>query len=399
MLIKSGEILIPYPNRMNAAPGQESPKNPYKCQSPSKPCLGSLRKTIYDSAKDCKAASFWKCPKRLDKTKKNLKKVEERFCDKGQMSISRFTKRRLCSYITTNPTFKYEKRALKKNWGQAADTVGPAVQHFFTPMAINEYKGGRISDYERILYLLRYMKGNMALFSVKGDIQSSKLLWTNEDPETEERMNESQLYMDDSLVSFLRKHKSKDFVFANMRLYMLHEDKDTSVHANFLMFDIKHKLLYRYEPSGIGPLYDVFDMDGLDIALQKWGREHKWKYVAPWESCPRQAIGKVAQEQRQAQQKKIGEKDPGGFCKVWALFMMEQKIRNPHLSFEELHDQTVAYFRETNTSMLEFARHFTARVYTSANSLLLKHGYTVEKGTPEEYLEKHWDALLKLAIQ
>jgi hypothetical protein len=377
----------------------ESPKNPYKCQQPSNPCLGSLRKTIYESSKECKQAAFWKCPKRLDKTKKNLKKLEERFCEKGEMGISRMTKRRLCSYITTNPAYKYEKKALKKNWGQAPNTIGPAIQHFFTPKPVKEYQGGHISDAARILYLLRYMKGNLALFTVKGDITSSKLLWSNEDPETDEIMKQAKLYMDDSLVSFLRKHRTKDFVFANMRLYMRHEDKTSSVHANFLMFDMKNKLVYRYEPSGIGPLYDVFDMDGLDVALQKWGRDHKWKYMAPWESCPRQAIGKVAQEQRLAQQKEKSEKDPGGFCKVWALFMMEQKMRNPHLSFEQLHDQTVAYFKETNISMYEFGKYFTARVFTAADELLAKHGYTPEKGTPEDYLEKHWVALLKLAIQ
>jgi hypothetical protein len=364
--------------------------------------MSSLRKTIYESAKECKAAATYACPLRLDKTRKNLKKAEQRKCEKGQMGISRLTKRRLCSYITTNPTYTFEKKVLKKDWVEPAKSIKEAVQLFFTPMEVEEYKGGFISDYARILYLLKYMKGNVDLFLVKGDINASKLLWTNLDPDTDEITPDMNLYIDESLSTFLRKSRKKQYVFANLRMYLKHQkevqgDEGSSVHANFLAFDIKHKLIYRYEPSGIGALYDVFDMDDLDLAFHKWAREHKWKYVAPWESCPRQAIGKIAQNQRLAFNKKKTNMDPGGFCKVWSLFMLEQKMRNPSLSLQELHDQSVAYFKQTNADMLDFARYFTTRVNTTANNILRQHGYTPDKGTPDEYLEEHWNSILNLA--
>ncbi len=314
------------------------------------------------------------------------------------MGISRLTKRRLCSYIQTNPTYKYDKKVLKKNWGNAPKSIKDAVQLFFTPMEIEEYKGGYINDYARVLYLLKYLKGGIDIYFQKGDVSVSNLLWTNVDPETDEIAPTMKLYMDEDLPTFLRKSKKKQYVFANLRLFRQHEDKDTSKHANFLLFDMKHKHVYRYEPSGFA-LYDVFDMDDLDTELQKWGREHKWKYVAPWESCPRQPIGKVAQQQRVAFNMKKAEMDPGGFCMVWSLFMMEQKMRNPTLSFEQVHDQSIEYFKQTKTDMLEFARYFTARVNTTAANILKEHGYTPEKGSPMEYMSKHWNSILKLVTK
>jgi hypothetical protein len=46
---------------------------------------------------------------------------------------------------------------------------------------------------------------------------------------------------------------------------------------------------------------------------------------------------------------------------------------------------------------LDFARYFTTRVNTTANNILRQHGYTPDKGTPDEYLEEHWNSILNLA--
>lgn len=346
--------------------------------------------------------SVEQCAKNL--TKKNRKPGKKTRQCESIKDISRLTKHRLCSYIMTHPSQVYEGRVVKKDWLEPPKAEMNAIMgRFFTPKTVKEYVGGHIPDYARILYLARYFgaERDAALFTVKGSLDNTKVLWSNEEPITEKVMEEPTLQISDDLIPFLKKNEKKRLVFALLRLYINHDDGDDSAHSNFLTFDIKHKIMYRYEPSGLG-LYDIFSMDALDDALIAWAKQIGFKYEAPWESCPRQMLAKAAAVQRLAFNKeKRPEKDPHGFCKVWSLFMMEQKIRNPEISFDKLHDLVIKHFLSTNVDMTEFARRFSSRVIETANDMLLLHGY---KGKQEDreaagkYMEKHWGSIMSLAM-
>lgn len=173
-----------------------------------------------------------------------------------------------------------------------------------------------------------------------------KALWTNYDEDEDIPLNEWKLQFPSLFESTVRSARRKDIhnIFLNMRLYKkFANDPDISKHANFLLLDMKNNLLYRYEPSGYG-LYDVFDMDNLDDQLTAWAHKRGLKYIPPWDSCLLQLFAKVAALQRMAGKAEKREGDPGGFCKVWSTFMLEQKLRHPETEIADLQKHFLKIF-------------------------------------------------------
>lgn len=366
-----------------------------KCTLDHFPCRSAYRHQVYDNARRCKRVTLKQC--KADPTKKKM-------CEVSRKAISRLPKYTLCQYIVGNPAYRSEGHVFKKDIEEAGTlkkNLSETVQReFFTPMAINwtkREKGG-IGDAQRTLYLARYSGASTAIYEQKG---GSKAYWTNYDEDTEEALSGWRLTFPSQLESYIRtaRRKGVEHIFVNMRLFkrIPNSNKD-SKHANFLLLDLKNNILYRYEPSGYGDLYDVFAMEELDKELTAWGRKRGLNYIPPWDSCPSQLLGKVAVLQRQAGKAARNADDPGGFCKVWATFMLEQKLRHPEMDMNDLQKHFLKIFKDNNIDMTYFGRTYIERVNQFGNNLLRKHG--MKAGTdPDEYLDKHWKALMTRATK
>ena len=356
------------------------------------PCSKGTRRAVYDNARRCKRVITKKCKENPDKKK---------WCDAAKEGISRLRKKQLCTYVLKNPQYRAEGHVLQKNFAaEPRKNLGKTVQQqFFTPMEVNwsQIEHGGIKDVQRILYLAKYSGPKTVIYTQRGD---SKVVWTNYDEADEIYMDDFTLTIPDEFDSFLRsaKRRGVERVFLYMRLYakLPEGKKDTSIHANFLFLDLQHKLMHRYEPSGFS-MYDVFDMDELDVELKKFAARKGLKYIPPWDSCPSQLLAKVAAVQRMAGLAKKEETDPGGFCKVWATFMLEQKLRHPEMEFNELHKYFTKLFLDQNIDMTHFARMYIQRVNQWGDNILKEHGWKGEDR--EEYLDEHWTSLMKLAVQ
>jgi hypothetical protein len=309
----------------------------------------------------------------------------------------------LCSYIIKNPAFT-SKNYIKKKFFEEAGTLRKdfgktALQPFFTPLPPSEYtEKGTIKDWAMFLYLAKYTKGTTALFSQKG---MNKLYWTNWD-EREETENpdlgEFHLFWPSEFDSFVRSARRRGIenIFVGMRMYKKLEEggnKDTSKHANFLRIDLKHRKMYRYEPSGYS-LIDVFDMDQLDRELTEWARKRRITYIPPWDSCPTQLFAKVAALQRMAGRAERQTGDPGGFCKVWSTFMLEQAMRYPDKDLLTLQKELTKTFLDNKIDMTAFGRMYIQRVNGAAYDILRQHGMKAN-GDSEEYFETHMKSIFK----
>jgi hypothetical protein len=362
------------------------------CELPGYPCLESRRPNIYDAARTCKTISKHQCTTAKNKDSK----LTKRHCVATRKAVSRLRKSQLCSYIVRHPSYRFKGQLAAK---ELAKTPVAEIMNseFLTPIALNDVaRTGNMPDYARMLYLLRFASEAATLFHIPGELFGSKFKWTNVDDETDDIYETPTLQVPDEFTGFLKRHKKARYVFALLNLVTYVEaDNDTSRHANYLMFDMQKKTISRFEPSGYG-LYDVFDMDDLDDALRDLGKNLKgWRYVPPFESCPRQLIGKLAQMQRKARGEEKRQTDPGGFCKIWSTFMLEQQLRNLDTDVVVLHDRFVKYFMDNAIDLSEFARKYTARVLFVADEILKQHGYT--GGDKRAYMEAHWDSLAALA--
>lgn len=364
-----------------------------KCTMEHTPCRKAYRYQVYDNARRCKRVTIKRCKE--DPTKKKM-------CETSKKGISRLTKKRMCSYIVSNPAFRSEGQLFQKDFKNASTLKKELTQtlqrEFFTPIAINwsQEHEGTIGDTHRALYLAKYSGGKTLVYTQKYE---PKALWMNYDENEDIPLDDWKLQFPSDFESTLRSARRKGIhnIFLNMRLYKkFANDPDVSKHANFLLLDIKNNLLYRYEPSGYG-LYDVFDMDNLDDQLTAWARKRGLKYIPPWDSCPSQLFAKVAALQRMAGKAQKEEGDPGGFCKVWSTFMLEQKLRHPEMDMNDLQKHLLHIFKENNIDLTYFARTYIRRVQQYSEQILKAHG--MKNQDPDEYFEKHWVALMKKATR
>ncbi len=363
-----------------------------KCEFPARPCMSALRRDIYIKARDCKKRTIKKCKEKPDAKKS---------CKISKEAIYKLPKRQLCSYILQNPTYHFEGQVLKKKIEEGPalrKTLGATVlQPFFTPFEVKESTQPKISDAPLLVYMARFSRDNSVVYAQK---DGWKALWTNWDEEEDTPLDDWELTFPSKFATFMRsvKRKGIQHIFMYMRQFkkFIHDDtgvEDISRHANFLHLDLVNKRMYRYEPSGYG-LYEVFDMEELDKRLAKWASSKGLKYEPPYDSCPRQLFAKLAMQQRLAGKAKREEGDPGGFCKTWASFMLEQKLRHPDVPIVQVHDQMVKQFLDANIDLNEFARHYTARVNQMGMEILKKHGMKAD-ADPDEFLEKHWKKVME----
>ena len=358
------------------------------CTMDHLPCRKAYRYQVYDNARRCKRVTLKRCKE--DPTKKKM-------CTASRRGISRISKNELCQFIIGNPAYRSEGHIFQKHFEQAGtlkkDLTESIQREFFTPMALTAQPETRIGDAHRTLYLARYSGKDTAMYDQKG---GAKVYWANFDEETEEVIPKWRLTFPSQFERTVRSARRKGIerIFVNMRLFKrLDDPKDDSKHANFLLLDMKNNTLYRYEPSGYGDMYDIFNMDDLDKELAAWGRKRGLKYIPPWDSCPSQLFAKVAALQRVAVK---AEKADFGFCKVWATFMLEQKLRHPEMEMNDLQKHLLKIFKDNNIDMMHFGHTYTQRINQFANHILREHGMKAG-ADPAEYLEKHWKALMTKA--
>lgn len=362
-----------------------------KCVLDHSPCGSAYRYQVYDNARRCKRVTLKRC--KDDPTKKKM-------CEASRKALSRLRKPDLCQYIVGNPAYHSEGHIFKKHYNKAGTlkkNVTRTIQReFFTPMDLSAEKAEtRLKDAQRTLYLAKYSGPGTDIYEQKG---GSKVYWTNYDEAEDIPLEGWRLTFPTEFERYVRvaRRKGINRIFVNMRLFKRIDDTDDdSKHANFLVLDMRNNVIYRYEPSGYGDLYDVFKMDHLDRKLAEWGRKRGMKYVPPWDSCPTQLFGKVAALQRMA-----GRAQPAGFgfCKVWATFMLEQMLRHPEMEVNDLQKHLLKIFKDNNIDMTEFGHSYIQRVNQYGNRILREHGMKAG-ANPDEYLEKHWNPLMTKATK
>jgi len=366
---------------------------PKVCYMEHKPCHKATRKNVYDNARKCKKITQKKC-----KENPTLKQS----CVDSKKDISRLRKRELCTYIVSTPVFRSEGHVLqanfKKNKELRHNLSESKERQLFSQQQINMEKRDllKIGDAQRTLYLAHVAGKDSIVYEERG---GSKTYWTTFDLDEDTYLDDWELIFPSGFERYVRaarRHGIKH-IFVYLTLYkQLEDDPDEiSRHANFLLVDLEHSLLYRYESSGYR-LYEVFDMDKLDRALTEWAKKRRLHYIPPWDVCP-QVIGKVAAAQRKALDIKKEESE-GGFCKTWATFMLEQKLRHPEMDMGTLQSKILQIFKDDNIDITNFGRKYTQRVNQFGNKILREHGMKSDENA-EKYLEKHWKSLIKDSLK
>jgi hypothetical protein len=146
-------------------------------------------------------------------------------------------------------------------------------------------------------------------------------------------------------------------------------------HANILFWNIKNKTIERFEPNGSNfPNRLNYNPTLLDSLL-----ENKFKqideniiYYPPYKFLPNISFQKI--ESLEIKKCKIG--DPNGFCGVWCIWWIYQRmlnIDNDKLTIENIAENLIKYIKFDNISFKNVIRNFSKKITDIRDSYFKKY--------------------------
>jgi hypothetical protein len=146
-------------------------------------------------------------------------------------------------------------------------------------------------------------------------------------------------------------------------------------HANILFWNIKNKTIERFEPNGSNfPAGLNYNPDLLDNLL-----ENKFKqideniiYYPPYNFLPSISFQKI--ESLETQKCKIG--DPNGFCGVWCIWWVYQRmlnVNNEKLTLENTATNLINQIKLENISFKSIIRNFSKKITEIRDSYFKKY--------------------------
>jgi ankyrin repeat protein len=168
-------------------------------------------------------------------------------------------------------------------------------------------------------------------------------------------------------------------------------------HANILFWDIKNKTLERFEPNGsnfpAGLNYNPVLLDNL--------LENKFKqidkniiYYPPFKFLPSISFQKI--ESLETLKCKIG--DPNGFCGVWCIWWIYQRmlnIDNNKLTLENIAENLIKYIKFDDISFKSVIRNFSKKITEIRDSYFKKYSIDINDWILGNYDEEILNKLEK----
>jgi ankyrin repeat protein len=154
----------------------------------------------------------------------------------------------------------------------------------------------------------------------------------------------------------------------------------TGSHANILIIDKTLKRIERFEPNGKNnPRGFYYNPDLLDLLLTKKFSEleymNDYAYFKPIEYLP--TIGfQILETSQEEKCKKIG--DPNGFCAVWCIWWVEQKIKNPDVESKILVEELIKQIKFSNKSFKKLIRNYSMKIVLLRDEYLNKYNISID---------------------
>ena len=169
-------------------------------------------------------------------------------------------------------------------------------------------------------------------------------------------------------------------------------------HANILFWDVYNKSIERFEPNGsnypIGLNYNPNLLDNLLINKFKQ-LDKDIKYYPPYKFLP--PIGFQFLENLETPKcKKIG--DPNGFCGVWCVWWVYQRmlnIDNSKLSITNISEELIKWIKFDNQSFKSIIRNFSKKITQNRDIYLKKINIDINDWIVGNYTQDKLDKLEK----
>lgn len=204
------------------------------------------------------------------------------------------------------------------------------------------------SKYSSIASMVTMKKTPIVISVPREDFE---IIWECQS-EDEREDPQCKLIIPDKVLNGLSKCiiSPKRFCFGTFSLefYLFGE---RSGHANAFIIDKVNKTLERFEPYGcVSP--PEFIQKQLDIKLQKWSKQLGFKYIPPSQLCINIGLQNIQEKE---------EKKYDGFCQVWSLWYIEERIKNPDLDPQVIQKRLVSDQKSISAFIRNFAKYLRRR--------------------------------------
>lgn len=139
-----------------------------------------------------------------------------------------------------------------------------------------------------------------------------------------------KVYIDEKTKTVMDQCLKRGYRYGYFDLSMVNFKTDSG-HKNALLFDLKNKKVYRYEPHGHYS-EQTRSRKGINDALNKFFKRMGYTYISPINFCPKYG----PQYKENFQTRFYKENRSIGHCEVFSMLFLVDLIRNPTKSPEEL---------------------------------------------------------------
>jgi ankyrin repeat protein len=177
-------------------------------------------------------------------------------------------------------------------------------------------------------------------------------------------------YFDSKFKNIIKKSLEQDKMFVIIPLGI---EVSNGAHANIIIIDIIKKTIERFEPNGKNsPNGLYYNPELLDNIL-----ENKflillpnYTYFKPHNFLP--VIGfQMLETIEENKCKKIG--DPNGFCAIWCVWWVEQRVSNSQIKISNLANKLINQIRLSNKSFKNLIRNYSIKIVQIRDRSLLKY--------------------------
>ena len=148
-------------------------------------------------------------------------------------------------------------------------------------------------------------------------------------------------------------------------------------HANILFYDIKNKILERFEPNGSNEPKNLnYNSNILDeLILNKFKKiDNNIIYNIPKKYLP--VIGfQIIENYNENKCKNIG--DPNGFCGIWCIWWIYQKIKYYYIDSSKLANELIKEIKYKNINFKNLIRNFSKNITDLRDSYLNKYNLDI----------------------
>lgn len=169
-------------------------------------------------------------------------------------------------------------------------------------------------------------------------------------------------------------------------------------HSNYLIYDKTKNEIERFEPhGGTTPIGFNYNSQLLDEILSKYFSllNKDIKYIKPEEYIPK--IGFQIMESYETNKKRIG--DPGGFCALWSIWYVDQRLTYYDMDRKELIKQLFKKIAVGGISYKNMIRNYSRNIIKHRDDILKKVNIDINDWLNNNYTNIQLDKIMTMLIE